>query len=152
MENPKGMRLVAVVVISAVIGALAGSLVTYGLLSGAVRVPSRAQVKSVGVDAFTDAECTMQLTMIDWGFLEPGQTKNCSAYLRSTSNVAITVWMTTEDWNPLNATSFIGCIWDAEGRQISADEVIAVNFALTVNQSTTGLKSFSFTIVITGSG
>ena len=152
MESPKGMRLVAVVVISAIIGALAGSLVTYGLLSGAVRVPSRAQVKSVGVDAFKDAECTLQLTMIDWGFLEPGQTKNCSAYLKSTSNVAITVSMITEDWNPLNATSLIGCIWDAEGRRISADEVIAVNFTVTVNQSTTGLKSFSFTIVITGSG
>jgi len=152
MDNPKGMKLVAVVVLSAVIGALAGSLVTYGLLSGAVRVSSRAQVKSVGVDAFKDAECTLQLTMIDWGFLEQGQTKNCSAYLKSTSNVAITVSMIIEDWNPLNATSLIGCIWDAEGRQISADEVIAVNFTLTVNQSTTGLKSFSFTIVITGSG
>ena len=152
MESPKGMRLVAVVVLSAVIGAFAGSLVTYGLLSGAVRVPSRAQVKSVGVDVFNDAECTLQLTVIDWGFLEPGQTKNCSAYLKSTSNVAITVSMVTEDWNPLNATSFIGCIWDAEGRQISADEVIAVNFTLTVNESTTGLKSFGFTIVITGSG
>jgi len=152
MESPKGMRLVVVVVLSAVIGALAGSLVTYGLLSGAVRVSSRAQVKSVGVDAFKDAECTLQLTMIDWGFLEQGQTKNCSAYLKSTSNVAITVSMIIEDWNPLNATSLIGCIWDAEGRQISADEVIAVNFTLTVNQSTTGLKSFSFTIVITGSG
>jgi hypothetical protein len=90
--------------------------------------------------------------MIDWGFREPGQTKNCSAYLKSTSNVAITVSMVTEDWTPLNATSLIGCIWDAEGRQISADEVIAVNFTLTVNQSTTGLKSFRFTIVITGSG
>jgi len=152
MENPKELRLVAVVVFSAVIGALAGSLVTYGLLSGAVRVPSRAQVKSVGVDAFKDADCTLQLTMIDWGFLEQGQTKNYSAYLKSTSNVAITVSMITEDWNPLNATSLIGCIWDAESRQISADEVIAVNFTLTVNQSTTGLKSFSFTIVITGSG
>ena len=152
MESPKGMRLVAVVVLSAVIGALAGSLVTYGLLSGTVRVPSRAQVKSVGVDVFNDAECTLQLTVIDWGFLEQGQTKNCSAYLKSTSNVAITVSMVTEDWNPLNATSLIGCIWDAEGRQISADEVIAVNFTLTVNQSTTGLKSFGFTVVITGSG
>ena len=152
MESPEGMRLVAVVVLSAVIGALAGSLVTYGLLSGAVRVPTRAQVKSVGVDVFSDADCTVQLTMIDWGFLEPGQTKNCSAYLKSTSNVAITVSMVTEDWNPLNATSLIGCIWDAEGRQISADEVIAANFTLTVNQSTTGLKSFSFTIVISGSG
>jgi hypothetical protein len=146
------MRMVAVVVLSAVIGALAGSLVTYGLLSGAVRVPTRAQVKSVGVDVFNDADCTMQLTMIDWGFLEPGQTKNCSAYLKSTSNVVIAVSMITEDWNPANATSLIGCIWDAEGRHISADEVIAVNFTLTVNQSTAGLKSFSFTIVITGSG
>jgi hypothetical protein len=152
MESPKGLRLVAVVVLSAVIGALAGSLVTYGLLSGAVRVPSRAQVKSVCVDAFNDADCTVQLTMIDWGFLEPGQTKNCSAYLKSTSNAAITVSMSTEDWNPLNATSVIGCVWDAEGRQISADEVIAVNFILAVNESTAGLKSFSFTVVITGSG
>ena len=52
----------------------------------------------------------------------------------------------------MKATSLIGCIWDAEGRQISADEVIAVNFTLAVNESTTGLKSFSFTIVISGSG
>jgi hypothetical protein len=151
MESPKGTRLIALVTLLVLIGALAGSLVTYALLSGAVRVPTRAQVKSVGVDVFKDANCTMQLTEIDLGFLEPGETKNYSAYVKSTSNVAITVSMCTESWNPANASSIIGVSWDAQGRQITADGVLPVTCTFTVNQTTTGLRSFSFTIIFIGS-
>jgi hypothetical protein len=90
--------------------------------------------------------------MIDWGFLEPGETKNSLAYLKSTSNVPINVTMVTESWSPANATTFIGCSWNAEGRQINPEGMIPVNFTLTVDKLTKGLKSFSFTIAITGSG
>jgi hypothetical protein len=145
-------RLVAVVVLAALIGALAGSLVTYALLSGSVRVPSRAQVKCVGVDVFSDANCTVRMTQIDWGFLDPGQTKNYSVYVKSQSNVDITLTMATEDWNPSNATAVVGVSWDCQGRQVSAGAAVLANLTLTMSQTTNGLSDFTFTIVFTGSG
>jgi len=152
MESPKGTRLIAVIVAVTLIGALAGSLVTYALLSGSVRVPTRAQVKCVGVDVFSDANCTVRMTQIDFGFLDPGQTKNYSVYVKSQSNVEMTLTMTTEDWNPSNATAVVGLSWDCQGRQVSAGTVVLANFTLTMSQTTDGLSDFTFTIVFTGSG
>jgi hypothetical protein len=144
--------LVAVLVLAGLIGALAGSLVTYALLSGSVRVPTRAQVKCVGVDVFSDANCTVRVTEIDLGFLDPGQTKNYSVYVKSQSNVDITLTMTTEEWNPSNATAVVGLSWDCQGRQVSAGAAVLATFTLTMSQTTNGLSNFTFTIVITGSG
>jgi hypothetical protein len=145
-------KTIAIILASVAVGSVVGSLITYTWLSATVRISNTAQIKSVGVSVFKNGECTIELTMIDWGFLEPGETKNSLAYLKSTSNVPINVTMVTESWIPANATTFIGCSWNAEGRQISPEGIIPVNFTLTVDKATKGLKSFSFTIAITGSG
>jgi hypothetical protein len=106
----------------------------------------------VGVDVFSDANCTVSVTQIDWGFLDPGQTTNYSVYVKSQSNVEMTLTMATEDWNPSNATAVVGFSWDCQGRQVSAGTVVLANFTLTMSQTTNGLSGFTFTIVITGSG
>jgi hypothetical protein len=152
MESPKGTRLILLIVAVALTGALAGSLATYALLSASVRVPTKAQVKCVGVDVFADVDCTVSVTQIDWGFLDPGQTKDYSVYVESQSNVEMTLTMATEDWNPSNATAVVGLSWDCQGRQVGAGTVVLANFVLTVSQTTDGLSGFTFTIVITGSG
>jgi len=111
-----------------------------------------ATIKTVGVGVYKDVDFTVSVTQIDWGVLEPGTVKNFTAYLRNESNVPISLNMTTQNWNPPATESFISVSWDQEGKMLEPDQVVPVTFTLSVSADVSGVKSFSFEIVITGSG
>ena len=111
-----------------------------------------AMIKTVGVRVYKDSNCTLLLTQIDWGMLEPGTTKNFSAYLRNESNVPISLSMTTQKWNPPEAEQFISVSWNQEGKTLEPNQVVSVTFTLSVSADISGVTSFSFEIVIVGSG
>jgi len=111
-----------------------------------------AVIKTVGVGVYEDVDFTVSVTQIDWGVLEPGATKNFTAYLRNESNVPISLNMTTQNWNPPEAEQFISVSWDQEGKTLQTNQVVSVTFSLSVSPNVSGVTSFSFEIVITGSG
>ena len=111
-----------------------------------------ATIKTVGVGVYKDVDFTVSVTQIDWGVLEPGATKNFTAYLRNESNVPIFLNMTSQNWNPPAAESFISVSWDQEGKRLEPDQVVSLTFTLSVSAEVSGVTSFSFEIVITGSG
>jgi len=116
------------------------------------RIPSSATVKAVGVGVYKDVNFTVSVTQIDWGIVEPGESKNFSAYIVNQSNVPITLSMTTEDWNPVNSSDFIALTWDYSGSEVAVDGYVFVTFVLTVDHAVSGIDAFSFTMVIVGSG
>jgi len=116
------------------------------------RIPTTATLKLVGVGVYKDINFTVPVTQIDWGVLEPGQNVNFSAYIKNLSNVPITLTMHTESWTPANASSFISLSWDYSGKQINVSGSIPITFTLTIAPTTVGLTTFSFIIVIVGSG
>lgn len=111
-----------------------------------------ATIKTVGVGVYEDADCTLPLTQIDWGILEPGTAKSFGAYLRNESNVPISLNMTTQKWSPPGAESFISVSWDQESNTLEVNQVVSVTFTLSVSADISGFTSFSFEIVIIGSG
>jgi len=111
-----------------------------------------AVIKTVGVGVYKDVNCALPLTQIDWGVLEPRTAKTFLAYLRNESNVPISLNMTTQNWNPTEAEQFISVSWDQEGKTLEVDQVVLVTFTLSVSAEVSGLTSFSFEIVIIGSG
>jgi len=111
-----------------------------------------ATIKTVGVGVYKDVDFTVSVTQIDWGVLEPGTTKNFTAYLRNESNVPISLNMTTQNWNPPEAEQFISVSWDQEGKMLEPDQVVSVTFTLSISADVSGVTSFSFEIVIIGSG
>jgi len=111
-----------------------------------------AVIKTVGVGVYKDVNFTFSVTQIDWGVLEPGTTKNFTAYLRNESNVPISLNMTTQNWNPPAAKSYISVSWDQESKGLEPDQVVSVTFTLSVSAEVSGVTSFSFEIVIVGSG
>ena len=111
-----------------------------------------ATIKTVGVGVYKDVNFTVSVTQIDWGVLEPGTTKNFTAYLRNESNVPISLNMTTQNWNHPEAEQFISVSWDQEGKMLEPNQVVSVTFTLSVSADVTGVTSFSFEIVIIGSG
>jgi hypothetical protein len=122
------------------------------VLQFATKIGNTATVKTVGVGVFENVNCTVPLTSIDWGFLQPGQIANYSAYVLSESNVPITLSMYTADWNPANASEFIALTWNYAGKTISPHASVPVTFSLAVNASISGISTFSFDLWIVGSG
>jgi len=129
-----------------------GSFSTVAVMQWTQRIPSSAAVKAVGVGIYKDVNFTVSVTQIDWGIVEPGESKNFSAYIVNRSNVPITLSMITENWNPVNASNFISLTWNYDGTQITVDGYLFVTFVLSVDQAVSGIDTFSFTIVVTGSG
>jgi len=128
-----------------------------GVFVGAVtqhsrRISNRAAIKAVGVAVYQDPALTVHLTEIDWGVLEQGEQKNHTAYIKNESNVPIMLFLTTENWTPLNASSFIKLSWDYDGQAIGLYGFVEVTFTLAVDPLISGIDAFSFDLVIVGTG
>jgi len=135
-----------------VLAFLLGVASTVAVMQWTQRIPSSARVKAVGVGIYKDINFTVSVTQIDWGIVEPGETKNYSAYIVNKSNVPITLNMTTEDWAPANASNFITMTWNYNGAAIPVGGYALVTFVLSIDPATSGIDAFSFTIVVVGSG
>jgi len=141
-----------IIVVVAAVAFLAGSVLTFAVMQWTRRIPASATVKTIGIGVYTDPDCTVPVTEIAWGMVEPGEEKNVSVYIKNDSNVPVTLTMHTEDWSPAIASSFIHFSWDYDGEEIPLDGSKPVVFVLTVDTDISGVESFAFTIVIIGSG
>lgn len=143
--------LVAAVAIAVVVSFAAGFFVG-AVVESSRRVSNKAAIKAVNVGVYQDPELSVPLTEIDWGVLEPGEEKNYTAYIKNESNVSLTLFLITENWNPLNASSFITLSWNYDGQPFEVDASVEVTLTLAVDMAISGIKTFSFDIVIVGSG
>jgi len=116
------------------------------------KISSGGAVKAIGVMVYSDAGGTSRMYSIDWGVLEPGESKNVTCFIRNEGNSAVTVSLSTENWSPSNASLSITLNWDYDGQFIDPSEIIEVTFTLAVSASVSGITDFSFDIVIVGSG
>jgi hypothetical protein len=111
-----------------------------------------AKVKAVGVEVYVDPELTVRLTEINWGSVEPGESKTFTAYIQNDGNSPITLSLDTESWVPAIASSMIQVSWDYLGGTVDAWQAVMIEFELHVDFAVSGIDTFSFTMVITGSG
>jgi len=115
-------------------------------------VSNAGSVTTIGVGVYWDNGCTDPVSSIDWGTLEPGATENVACYIRNEGNSVSTLSMTTSNWSPSDASSYMSLSWDYGGQSINVDEVIQVTFTLSVDAGIEGITNFSFDITIVGSG
>jgi len=116
------------------------------------RVTSRGTIKAIGVNVYSDSGCTIKMSSIDWGILEPGANKSVTCYIRNEGNSALTLSLSTATWSPSNASQFIALTWDYGGKSVGPSEVLKVTFKLAVSATISGITDFSFDIIITGTG
>ena len=117
-----------------------------------VLISNIGRIKTVNVGVYEDFDCTVPLSYIDWGMLEPSDVRNEIAYIQNEANVPIILTLTTQDWVPSNASDFISLTWDYDGSEIAVDAVVEVVFSLTVSPDISAIESFSFDIIIVGEG
>ena len=115
------------------------------------RIQNQGAMKAVGVGVYWDQALTNRVTSIDWGTLEPGSNVNKTVYIRNEGNAAAILSMTTSNWNPTSASTYMGLSWDYGGQTIGVNAVVQVRLTLSASSSVSGITSFSFDITIVAS-
>lgn len=107
-------------------------------------------IRGVGLGVYWDPECTNATSSLDFGLLTPGSSRDFDLYLRNEGDLDLNLSMTSENWDPANATDYLTLTWDREGQQIIPDEVIACVITLYVSEDIEGISSFSLDIIVSG--
>ena len=138
---------IGTVVVIAVMGLMVSAL---GALVAIRTVSNSGSVTAVGVGLYSDIGCTTALSAISWGTVNPGDVKTYTIYVKNTGTVSVTLTMTTGNWNPSSASSYITLTWNQEKYVLPAGQVVQAVLTLSVSSSVSGVTTFSFDITITG--
>lgn len=126
------------------------ALIVVGIvLMATLWLHSHGRLKTIGVEAYVDPECTRPCTSIDWGLVEPGEVRGALIYLKNTNNTAFNMTVKAENWNPPVAENYLTLSWNYTGEILQPGDVIPVQLLLTVSPNATGFDKYSFDIVIT---
>ena len=133
---------------------LVSSFVAFSLavMHKSFTLPNKARVKGIGVGIFWDQNCSRAASEIDWGVIEPGETKSVTLYFKSNSNVNITLTLTTDNWNPSNCTQYMNVYWNYTNAPLTPKSVTPIELYLQVYSNVTGIDPFTFDIIVYGSG
>jgi hypothetical protein len=135
--------LLVVAVVLAMTSALA-------LLTSVRNVSNTGEIKAINVSVYQDSACTQPLTSWTWGLMEPGSSTMKTMYVKNDGTTSMTLSMATNAWTPTGAQTYITVIWNREGAVVNAGSNVQANVTLSVSSGITGITSFNFTMVITG--
>jgi hypothetical protein len=128
------------------------TLLTTGLLMSQQTIPSAGTITTVNIGVYLDSSCTQNATSISWGSIYPGNSTTKIIYVKNTGSLPVTLNMTTESWVPSNANTYISLSWNRGGTVLSAGQSIDATLTLSASSSAGNITSFSFNMIITGTG
>jgi len=147
-------KVVSVALVSLVI--LVSSLFLFNSILGQMvfrsTISSQGAVKAFGVGVYWDSNCSILVSSIDWGLVEPGLANNVTFYIRNEGNYAVTLFLSAENWTPENAFNYLTLKWDYVDQTIDPDETIQVTLSLLASPDIGDITDFSFDVIISGSG
>ena len=123
-----------------------------GLFDASKTVSYADSVKGLGVGIYWDQDCTNGTLSHDWGSIEPGSSQTVTLYIRNEGNSAVSLWMTTSNWTPSVASSYLTLSWTYSGRILRAYEVIPIELKMNVSPTVSGITDFGVDIVVTVTG
>jgi hypothetical protein len=150
-KKGKKMMLLLVIVASLVLNLFLLSTIS-GQLSTSTQMHSYGsiQIATAGIATYRDAGCTTTASEIPWGTLAPGASGEYIFYIKNEGETSLTLSLSTANWSPANAANYITLSWNYNGQTIAPNQVIQITLTLKVSQSISGINSFSFDIVLTG--
>lgn len=152
MFNVETRKINLTIIFAIALTGIIVSALAVGLLTAYQRVPSYGSVKAVNVCVYWDEACTESVTLIDWGFVEPGATYTREVWVKNIGNTRIELNMTVENWSPAIASNHITLSWDREEHILNATEPVKAILSLSVSTTITetDVVEFSFDTIITG--
>jgi len=124
-------------------------LAILGGLSQTLSIGSRGTIQAtIGVGVYGDISCSSPVPSVDWGTVEPGSTKNFTIYIRNEGNVAVTLFVYADNWNPLDASNYMSLSWDYANQTIDPQEIVQSTLTLSTSPAIEGITNFNFNILI----
>ena len=143
-------KIPPIAVIALLITGLALTVTTAAILSANQTVPLSGTINAVNLGVYTDSACTIPATALNVGATSPGASATQTVYVKNTGNVAETLTMTTGNWNPSNANTYLTLSWNRENTVLSAGSSIQATLTLTAAANTGSLTTFSCDVTLTG--
>lgn len=72
---------------------------------------------------------------VDWGELFLGTSKNASFYVKSNSNINVTLGLNVTNWKPTGIEKYLTVSWDYDGTLLNSTQTIFVTLNLRVPSS-----------------
>lgn len=92
----------------------------------------------------------LNTTSLDFGVLSPSESNNQTIRVTNLYDEPMVLHMTTSNWDPENATDYMGVSWDAEDKVLLGLAYVDVVFTLTVYSNVTGITNFYFDTTVGG--
>ncbi len=126
-------------------------LVVTGLLQlrGTVLNVSAVETQQ-DIGVYWDQRCTQTVTSINWGTLTPGQTKTVTFYVRNEGNSTIRLVLSTANYNPSSASSYIILNTSTNNTEADVNQTIKVTPTLKISSNIMSITAFSFDLAING--
>lgn len=144
-NHVKRKIIIAVICVLTLI-ALIVSIKDFGSINSVVKADS---VIGIGVGIYWDKDCTNATSSLSWGSIDPNSNNNLTIFIRNEGNSAITLRLSTSNWTPSNASSYISLSWNYTGQVLNTKEVIPIKLTLTVSSTIYDIIDFSLQTTIT---
>ena len=130
-------KTLLLIVIVAVVS-IAGTSIISVLLSNSsseIYMPSLGTIKTIEVEAFSDAGCQHKKDALEWAEIEPGESISTSVYIKSVSNFNVMLTLNLTDWSPPEISDYLTLTWDYKGTRLDPGEVILINLNVSAPSS-----------------
>lgn len=131
---------------------LSGLSIIVGSQWSSIVISSHGNLKVDGVGAYQDANCGIAMKYLDWGTVEPGSVKNITLHVRNEGNHVATLFLATNGWMPVNASTYMSLSWNYNGESLRPMESIGVTLTLSVAPDAKNIVDFSFNVIIGTNG
>ena len=105
-------------------------------------------IRILNINVFLDEACTKAAKAVDWGTLTPGGTSTIILYVKNTGTVGVALALRADACTPAEMVPFMTLTWDYDGSALPRGESRGVSLTLAVRPDITGVKDFSFNIII----
>ena len=129
---------------------LTSSTIISGAVISSQSIRSGGTITSMNVEIFSNNDCSQECNNIDWGIVTPGESITQTIYIKNNGNKPITLFMTTEEWTPTNASTYMNLTWDKDNTNLNPEQVISATITLSASSNIDSIDDFNFDIIITG--
>jgi hypothetical protein len=126
------------------------TLTTLAALNASRDIDFNGSITTVNVEVYYDAACTQTCSTINVGTLSPGSTFPQTVYVKNTGTVPLTLSLTTNDWNPTAASTYLTLSWNRQNHVLNAGASCEATLTLSAAKNTGSLTTFGFSATITG--
>jgi hypothetical protein len=145
-------RLFLVTVLAVALLVATATFAVVEAVSNGKGVSNQGKSEAVNLGLYWDNACTNTTSAVDWGLLSPGAASNVTFYVRNEESSTVKLNLTTQNWNPANASEYITLTWNREGQVFEPQSVAIATLTLSVSANISGITNFSFDTIVTGVG